>query len=83
MLECLQKIVDKELRDYLEGRLNNFVVLFIMLIAFLVVSLVFSLKVLIDTLKKEVFRTRVLIKIIPVNELQKISRQIMMEKAKD
>ena len=61
----VSKLFEKSLSAYLKSQVQIFSIVFAMFLIFLLASLVFSLKFVLAYLKKVVFRSRVLIKIIP------------------
>lgn len=70
----LEILILNGLTDFLSGQIMIFAIVFAIFILFLIGSLIFSLRYLIEELKKEVFRSRILVKIIPAHELLKISK---------
>lgn len=61
--------MNRVLSDYLVKQVAIYVAIFCIFIVFLLVSLVIAMKIVIIQLRKVVYRTRVLLKIIPVQEL--------------
>ena len=60
------------IQSFLDNKVKQFLALFSIFIVFLLTSLLVSLKVVMKALKKVVFRSRILIKIIPTDELKHI-----------
>ncbi|CDW85117.1 pas domain s-box family protein [Stylonychia lemnae] len=65
----LSQKFEKSLQNFMDHQIQIFVIVFCFFLIFLLGSLIFSLGKMIAYLKKEVFRTRVLVKIIPAEEL--------------
>ena len=65
-------IVDNAISNYLDLKIKQYIIIFSIFIAFLLVSLVICLKIVINMLKRVVYRSRILIKIIPTDELKNI-----------
>eukprot|EP00347_Sterkiella_histriomuscorum_P010786 403374925 len=65
--------IDKAITDFLEFKIDQFIIIFSVFMVFLLISLVVALKYVIQILKRVVFRSRILIKIIPTRELKRIN----------
>ena len=74
--------VDTAVTDYLNSKVQEYIIIFTVFILFLIGSLVIALKYVIMILKRVVFRSRILIKIIPTSELKRIN-QIIKNKKRD
>eukprot|EP00347_Sterkiella_histriomuscorum_P023574 403334120 len=73
--EIMKNKVDYALKTFMNSQIDQFIIVFTFFLVFLVVSLYLSLGKLINHLKKDVFRSRVLVKIIPADELQQIHKR--------
>mmetsp|Transcript_15802 Transcript_15802/g.15241 ORF Transcript_15802/g.15241 Transcript_15802/m.15241 type:complete len:118 (-) Transcript_15802:88-441(-) len=80
MLEIVSAKIEEALEVYINTQERYFIILFVVYIAFLLFSFIFSIRNLIGRLRKEVFRSRVLIKLIPSEELERIANQDNSEK---
>ena len=65
-------IVSEAVTDYLDAKVREYIIIFSLFIVFLIVCLILSLKYIIKILEKAVFRSRILVKIIPTDELRRL-----------
>jgi len=70
-----ETLIADQIKNHLQGLLNLFIAIFCLFMVFLLFSLVFALKVVIENLKTVVFRSRILTKIIPMDELQELKKR--------
>ena len=72
MTYTLSEVVDEAIDVHLDVILDKYYVLFGCFVAFLVITLSLILRVALQMLRTIVMRTRILIKIIPIEELKRI-----------
>lgn len=65
-------IISEAVTNYLDAKINEFIIIFSLFIVFLVACLIIALKYIIKILEKAVFRSRILVKIIPTDELRRL-----------
>jgi hypothetical protein len=75
MFDFLTNEFDTKINDYLLEKINILVVIFAIFIVFIIISLIIALRYTLENLKKSVFRSRILIKIIPFKELSRINNE--------
>ena len=75
-------VVDQSISDFLNSKIKQYIIIFSVFIIYLASSLIFALNFVIGVLKKVVFRSRILIKIIPTEELKRINTIIKDKKEK-
>ena len=70
--EYLAELFDYSSKAYLKWQMDLFTIMFVIFMLLLLVSLVFVMQVVMNKLRKMVFRSRILLKIIPSSELKRI-----------
>ncbi|CDW85118.1 pas domain s-box family protein [Stylonychia lemnae] len=76
----IRLMIDDSITEYLNFKMQQYIIIFSVFIVFLMVSLIIALKVVIRILKRVVFRSRILIKIIPTSELKRINQTLKLSK---
>eukprot|EP00347_Sterkiella_histriomuscorum_P022596 403337887 len=72
--DIMNQKLDQALKDEINSQNQVFIIVFILFIAFLLSSLYISLGKLINFLKTDILRSRILIKIIPADQLKEIRK---------
>jgi hypothetical protein len=75
MFDYLTNEFDTKISEYLLEKINILVGIFVIFTVFIIISLLIALRYILENLRKSVFRSRILIKIIPFKELSRINNE--------